>query len=102
MSMSRTRRAGGRGLRLASTLQSWSKIRNRARLRSLPQVESLEGRALLTTILVNTATDGNDPAAATISLREAIEISNGTLAVASLSATAHGLVSGTANAPAPI
>ncbi len=63
--------------------------------------EPLEPRELLATIVVNTTGDGNDPTAATISLREAIEISNGTLAVSALSGAAQGLVFGTVTAGVP-
>ncbi len=65
--------------------------RRRART---PGVETLEARELLATLLVNTNNDGNNPSAATLSLREAIELSNGTLLLSSLSATAKSLVSG--------
>ena len=59
------------------------------------RIEDLERRALLATLVVNTTADSNDPTASTLSLREAIEVSNGTLPVSSLSAGAQALISGT-------
>jgi hypothetical protein len=64
-------------------------------------VEPLELRATPATIIVNTLTDentfgGSDP---TLSLREAIELVNGTLAVASLSPAEQALVTGTPHVP---
>jgi CSLREA domain-containing protein len=47
-------------------------------------LEPLEGRLLLATLVVNTANDENAPDG-TLSLREAIEVSNGTLAISALS-----------------
>jgi hypothetical protein len=58
------------------------------------QVEVLEDRQLLATITVN-ATADDSTADATLSLREAIEVSNGTLAVSSLSTQEQAQVSGT-------
>jgi CSLREA domain-containing protein len=65
------------------------KSRRRQRL----GVELLEGRQLLATITVNTAADESaaDP---TLSLREAIEVSDGTLAISSLSTQEQAQVSG--------
>jgi hypothetical protein len=57
------------------------------------QVEVLEGRQLLATITVDTAADP-PTAGATLSLREAIEVSDGTLAVSSLSTQAQARVNG--------
>jgi hypothetical protein len=60
-----------------------------------PLAEVLEGRLLLATITVNSSgdSDGAD-GSATLSLRQAIEISNGTLAISSLSVAQASLVSG--------
>ena len=57
------------------------------------RLEVLEDRQLLATITVNTAADPATPGT-TLSLREAIEVSNGTLAVSSLSTQAQAQVSG--------
>ncbi len=57
------------------------------------QVEVLEERQLLSTITVNTTAD-DTTADTTLSLREAIEVSNGTLAVSSLSPQEQAQVSG--------
>jgi CSLREA domain-containing protein len=57
------------------------------------QVELLEDRQLLATITVNTTVD--DPAASsTLSLREAIEVSDGTLPISSLSTQQQAQVNG--------
>ena len=56
-------------------------------------VEVLEDRQLLATITVNTTADGTTPNS-TLSLRQAIEVSDGTLAVSSLSAQEQAQVSG--------
>jgi uncharacterized repeat protein (TIGR01451 family) len=61
----------------------------------LLELERVEDRLLLATITVNSAVDSNNPADPTLSLREAIELSNGTLAVSSLSSQAQLQVSGT-------
>jgi hypothetical protein len=42
--------------------------------------ERLEPRTLLATFLVNTVSDSNNPSDPTLSPREAIQVSNGTLA----------------------
>jgi Bacterial Ig-like domain (group 3) len=57
-------------------------------------VEVLEGRQLLATITVNTTADSTG-VGATLSLRQAIEVSDGTLAVSSLSTQEQAQVSGT-------
>lgn len=58
-------------------------------------VEILEGRQLLATIVVNTAAEFGDPAAGTISLFDAVELSNGQVPISSLSAAqAHQVVGG--------
>jgi len=54
----------------------------------------MEPRTLLASIVVNTALDENDPANATLSLREAIELTNGSLQKTELSTFAQGLVDG--------
>ena len=54
------------------------------------RVEALEGRLLLAAITVNTTADEDDHSDPTLSLREAIEVSNGTLAVSMLSPQAAG------------
>ena len=56
-------------------------------------VEVLEDRQLLATITVNTTADGTTPDS-TLSLRQAIEVSDGTLAVSSLSTQEQAQVSG--------
>src|SRR5450432_2265688 len=65
------------------------KLRRRTRMR----LEVLEDRQLLATITVNTAADPATPGT-TLSLRQAIEVSDGTLAVSSLSAQEQAQVSG--------
>jgi Bacterial Ig-like domain (group 3) len=57
------------------------------------QLELLEDRQLLSTITVNTTADDATPDA-NLSLRQAIEVSDGTLAVSSLSLQEQALVSG--------
>jgi hypothetical protein len=57
------------------------------------QLEMLEDRQLLATITVNTAVDANNSTSA-LSLRQAIEISNFTLPISSLSTQQQALVSG--------
>ncbi|MFI5459139.1 MAG: Ig-like domain repeat protein [Isosphaerales bacterium] len=69
------------------------KLRRRKKL----QVELLEDRQLLASIMVNTTADDTTPDA-TLSLREAIEVSDGTLAVSSLSAMEQAQVSGAVGA----
>ncbi len=67
---------------------------DRTRRRHLhPRLEGLETRELLSmTITVNSNADTDDPTQSFITLREAIELSNGTLTVSQLSATAQNLV----------
>ncbi len=79
-----------RGIRRAPD----SRNRKRARVRL---IEALEARRLLATITVNTAVDTTNPNT-TLSLRQAIEVSNGTLAVGSLTPTQQALVVGTVGA----
>jgi CSLREA domain-containing protein len=62
-------------------------LRNRKVARVL-RVELLEPRQLLATITVNATVDTTTPDAS-LSLREAIEVSNGTLALTSLSTQEH-------------
>ena len=64
-----------------------------------PLTEALEDRRLLAVITVNTASDTSDPTGATLSLREALEVSNGTLAVTALSTQAQAQVSGALSSP---
>jgi hypothetical protein len=75
---------------------------NRLRQRSLPinrfVLEVLEERQLLATITVNTASDAG-AAPTKLSLRQAIEISNGTLAVSSLTSAQQAQVSGALSSP---
>jgi hypothetical protein len=66
-----------------------SKLRRRKRM----SIEVLEDRQLLATITVNTTAD-DTTADATLSLRQAIEVSDGTLAVSSLSTQEQAQVSG--------
>ena len=61
-------------------------------------LESLEVRSLLATLVVNTAGDENVPDG-TLSLREAIEVSNGTLAISALSPQEQVQVSGSLSVP---
>jgi uncharacterized repeat protein (TIGR01451 family)/CSLREA domain-containing protein len=61
-------------------------------------LETLEDRMLLATITVNTTAD-DVTSDATLSLREAIEVANGTLAVSSLSAQEQAQVSGALSNP---
>jgi hypothetical protein len=60
------------------------------------QVEVLEDRQLLATIVVNTTADNTAPAA-TLSLRQAIELSDGTLALSALTPQEQAQVSGGGN-----
>jgi hypothetical protein len=69
------------------------KSRRRKRL----SVEVLEGRQLMATITVNTTLD-NSPADSTLSLRDAIEVSNGALAVSALSTQAQHQITGAVGA----
>src|SRR4051794_13584948 len=72
--------------------------RRRAALR--PALEPLEDRSLLSmTITVNTASDENDPTDGTVSLREAIELSDGLITLASLSAAEQAQVFVSLGAP---
>lgn len=69
---------------------SWNRrSSSRRRLR----FESLESRRLLATLTVNTVADEVSPDA-TLSLREAIEIANGTLSLLALSSPEKAQVSG--------
>ena len=70
-----------------------SKLRRRTRM----QVELLEERQLLASITVNTTADDTTPDA-TMSLRQAIEVSNGTLPVSSLSTQEQSQVTGAVGA----
>ena len=65
----------------------------KSRRRKRFSVEALEGRQLLATLTVTTTAD-ETAADSTLSLREAIEVSDGTLAVSSLSSQEQALVSG--------
>ncbi len=62
-------------------------------------VEALEGRRLLATITVNTAAYFGDPAAGTLSLPDAIDITNGLKPISSLSAAQSQLVVGGLTSP---
>ncbi len=72
------------------------------RQRSVPTnrfiFEILEDRQLLATITVNTTSDTSSTGTA-LSLRQAIEISNGTLPVSSLTTAQQALVSGALSTP---
>ena len=81
-----------------SSAMRWSSRTPKLRRRSKMQVEVLEDRQLLATITVNTAADPATPGT-TMSLREAIEVSNGTLAVSSLSTQQQAQVSGASGIP---
>lgn len=75
----------------------WSRTRRNRFPR--PCVEMLEGRWLLATITVNTAADENSQTDATLSLRAAIEVSNGTLAISALSQAEQAQVNGALSSP---
>jgi uncharacterized repeat protein (TIGR01451 family) len=62
-------------------------------------LEVLEDRRLLAVLTVNTASDSVGPSDPTLSLREAIEVCNGTLSVADLNATAQLQVQGALATP---
>jgi hypothetical protein len=69
-------------------------------LRARPVAEILEARQLLATITVTSAGDADDgDGGTTLSLRQAIEISNGTLAISALSPTQAALVAGVLSSP---
>jgi hypothetical protein len=59
----------------------------------------LEDRRLLATLTVNTASDTVGPADPTLSLREAIEVSNGTLAISALTQQAQAQITGALSTP---
>ena len=65
----------------------------KSRRRTQPRIDLLEDRQLLSTITVNTTAD-ETAADSTMSLREAIEVSDGTLSVSSLSTQEKAQVSG--------
>ncbi len=69
----------------------------RSRRKNTMQLELLEARQLLASITVNTAVDNSAPDT-TLSLRQAIEVSNGTLLVSSLTSQEQALVSGAVGA----
>ncbi|MGE3819499.1 MAG: hypothetical protein AB7I30_08690, partial [Isosphaeraceae bacterium] len=73
----------------------------RRRAVDLGRLESLEPRTLMAVMTVTTNVDTIDPSDNALSLREAIEVSNGTRPIASLSAFEQLLVSGSLSAPAP-
>jgi Bacterial Ig-like domain (group 3) len=83
------------GNRVSVSVVSGQSRRGPYRHRARPMTEVLEGRQLLATIIVNTTgdADGAD-GSSTLSLRQAIEISNGTLAIGSLTAAQSAQVSG--------
>jgi putative cofactor-binding repeat protein len=64
-----------------------------------PRLERVEDRLLLATLTVDTADDENDHANDTLSLREAIEVSNGELEVSKLSPQAQAQVDGAVSSP---
>jgi uncharacterized repeat protein (TIGR01451 family)/CSLREA domain-containing protein len=64
-----------------------------------PLAEILEDRRLLAVLTVNTAADEDDQTDTTLSLREAIEVSNGDLAVSALSTQEQAQVSGALSSP---
>ncbi len=83
-----------------SRRRAWGERARRSALR--PLAESLEDRSLLATITVNTAGDPASPVTGMISLRQAIQLTNGTLSPSSLDpATVSALISGTPNGPGP-
>jgi uncharacterized repeat protein (TIGR01451 family) len=63
------------------------------------RLERLEDRRLLATLTVNTVSDSDNAADPTLSLREAIEVSNGMLSVAALSPAAQLQVHGALATP---
>lgn len=85
------------------TLNAFPPIRQpHSRQRSLRtrrfEIEALEARKLLATLTVNTTSDDTTPDG-TLSLREAIEVSNGTLPLASLSPSEQSQISGALSTP---
>src|SRR5262249_42460371 len=66
-----------------------------------PRAESLEDRRLLAILTVNTTSDSNSPTDPALSLRQAIEVSNGTLPVSSLSPQQRLQVAGALSSPSP-
>src|SRR4051794_13677405 len=66
----------------------------------LLHLEHLEDRSLLAMISVNTALDENSQTDSTLSLREAIQVGNGTLALSALSASGRAQISGDLNTDA--
>src|SRR6516165_6658492 len=63
------------------------------------ELERVEDRLLLAVITVNTTVDENSQSDSTLSLREAIEVSNGTLPINSLSSAEQSQVSGALSSP---
>src|SRR5262249_28362054 len=80
-----------------SVAMQWSSLTQKSRRRRKMQLELLEERQLLATMIVNTTAD-DTAADASLSLREAIEVSDGMVAVSSLSAQEQAQVSGTVGA----
>src|SRR4051812_4827621 len=66
-----------------------------------PHAQAMEDRLLLATITVNTTADDIDHTDSTLSLREAIQVANGTLPVTSLSPLEQQQISGPLTNPAP-
>jgi hypothetical protein len=73
--------------------------RTRRRNGPRPGIERLEDRRLLATLTVNTTSDPGGSDGPELSLRMAIEVSNGTLAVSALSAQAQAQISGLLSTP---
>ena len=61
------------------------------------RLEYLEARTLLAVITVNTALDENSQTDTSLSLREAIEVADGTLAISALSTPEKSQISGSLN-----
>jgi Bacterial Ig-like domain (group 3)/Right handed beta helix region len=94
--MSRSRRLSG--MRALGDERRARNARGPLTVRRRVHVELLEERQLLATITVNTVND-TDSIGATLSLRQAIEISNGTLLVSSLSPAERAQVRGALSSP---
>ena len=74
----------------------------RTRKSIIPRHEVLESRELLSLGLsVNSGQDTDNPAGASLTLRLALEVSNGTVPVSALSAAIKSQISGTLSYPAP-
>src|SRR5262245_65395029 len=78
---------------MAQSLTRWPRGRTRQKRRLF--LEQLEGRSLMAAVITVNSIQDNDVRDESLTLREAIEISNRTLDVASLTSTEQAQVSGT-------